>query len=85
MYSIVIHKQVIKDLKKIDKTIADIILSKIELLPDDPFPGNSRKIVNSDMTYRLRVNDYRIIYQVDKKNKEICILYIRHRKDAYKK
>lgn len=85
MYNLVIHKQVIKDLKKIDKTFADIIISKIELLPDDPFPGNSRKIVNSDMTYRLRVNDYRIIYQVDKKNKEISILYIRHRKDAYKK
>ena len=85
MYTLVIHKQVLKDLKRVEHTFIDMILSKIESLPDNPFPGNSRKIVNSDMTYRLRVHDYRVIYQVNKKNMEITVLYVRHRKDAYKK
>ncbi|MCP4136452.1 MAG: type II toxin-antitoxin system RelE/ParE family toxin [bacterium] len=84
MYTIEIKKQVEKDLKKIDRQHINTILEKIESLQENPFPQSSTKLVNTETTYRLRVGDYRVIYQVDEKNEEITIFYIRHRKEAYK-
>ena len=56
----------------------------IEKLAYDPHPHGARKLVNSDITYRLRVGDYRIVYDIFEKKLIIEILRVRHRKDAYK-
>ena len=72
------------DLKKIDRQYIARILDEIESLMDNPFPSQSKKLKDSESSYRLRIGDYRVIYQVDSKKKETTIYYIRHRKDAYK-
>lgn len=72
------------DLKKIDKQYIQRILNEIELLSENPFPVQSKKLKGSESNYRLRTGDYRVIYQVNDKKKVITIFYVRHRKDAYK-
>jgi len=42
-----------------------------------------RKISDSENYYRIRIGDYRIIYEIDEKRKKINIFRIRHRKEAY--
>ncbi len=84
-YQILFKRQVEKDLRKIDRRYIKPILNEIEELKKSPRPINSRKITSTEMTHRLRVGDYRVIYQVDDNNKVITIFYVRHRKDAYKK
>jgi len=44
---------------------------------------SSVKIGGSENYYRIRVGDYRTIYEIDDKENKIDILRIRHRKDAY--
>ncbi|MEW6042303.1 MAG: type II toxin-antitoxin system RelE/ParE family toxin [Elusimicrobiota bacterium] len=61
------------------------ILDAIESLAENPFPIQSRKMKGSESSYRLRVGDYRVIYQVDTENKIVTIYHVRHRKDAYKR
>jgi len=73
------------DLRKIDKQYIPRIVDAIESLAHNPFPSQSKKLKDSESGFRLRIGDYRIIYQVDSKKKEITIYYIRHRKDAYKR
>ena len=73
------------DLRKIDRQYISRILDVIESLADNPFPSQSKKLKDSESSYRIRIGEYRVIYQVDSKMKEITIYYIRHRKDAYKK
>lgn len=73
------------DLRKIDRQYIQKILDAIESLAENPFPIQSRKMRSSESSYRLRVGDYRIIYQVDTENKVVTIYNIRHRKDAYKR
>ena len=85
MYEILFKRQVEKDLRKIDRRYRKTILDEIEGLKKNPRPTNSRKMLSTEMTHRIRVGDYRVIYQVDDKNKAITVFYIRHRKDAYKK
>jgi mRNA interferase RelE/StbE len=74
-----------KDFKHIDKQYIHRILNVIENLSTNPFPIQCKKLHDSESSYRIRIGDYRVIYQVDSKTKTITIYYVRHRKDAYKK
>ncbi|NMB63978.1 MAG: type II toxin-antitoxin system RelE/ParE family toxin [Spirochaetes bacterium] len=85
MYTIVFKKSAEKDLSFINYKIIKRIINKVENLKNNPFPQNSTKLIGTELTYRLRVGDYRIIYQIDEANKIITIYYIRHRKDVYRK
>ena len=42
------------------------------------------KKLKNDTSYRIRVGTYRVIYEIDDKNKIVTVYKIRHRKDVYK-
>ena len=84
-YKIVFKSKVEKDLRKIDRQFIPDILKQIEKLQGNPRPSNSRKLIDSTISYRLRIGDYRVVYQVDDSSKLVEIYLVRHRKDVYKK
>ncbi len=84
-YQIKLKRSVTKDLKDIDKQFIPRIFAVIESLADNPFQLQSRKLQGTDTSYRIRIGDYRLIYQVDIKKKLVVIEHIRHRKDVYRK
>lgn len=49
-----------------------------------PLPVQSIKLSGLENLYRLRIGDYRIIYEVDEADELVTIHYIRHRKDVYR-
>jgi mRNA interferase RelE/StbE len=73
-----------QDLKKIDRQVIPRILEAIENLSENPFSEQAKKLKGAESTYRLRVGDYRVIYQADLSDKKLVIYYVRHRKDAYR-
>lgn len=83
-YRIEWKKSAVKDLRCIDKKYIPKILNKIDSLQKDPYSGDVRKLIGSELTYRLRVGKYRVIYEVVKESIRITIIHIRHRKDAYR-
>lgn len=72
-----------KQLSKLPPRMYQLILHRIEKLEEDPTPENSKKLAGRD-GWRMRVGDYRILYVIDKKKKELTILSVAHRKEAYK-
>lgn len=82
-YRIDVLKSVDREARKIDKKNLDRIVSKIKSLTKNPFPVQTKKLKGSESSYRLRVGDYRIIYEVDTQYKLVTIFHIRHRKEAY--
>ncbi|RQW80573.1 MAG: type II toxin-antitoxin system RelE/ParE family toxin [Methanothrix sp.] len=60
------------------------VVEKIENLKSEPFPSQSIRISGAERLYRLRVGDYRIIYEVDSKTKEIIIHHVRDRSVVYR-
>lgn len=71
----------IKDLSKINKPEALKIFSKIEILQDFPKVANLKKLTNFTPPYRLRVGDYRVLFDIE--DNTITVYRVRHRKDVY--
>jgi len=83
-YEILWKKSVEQELRNIDPQHIPRIINTIESLSNNPFPRQHRKLRGSERDYRIRVGDYRIIYQVDSDSKIVIIYHIRHRKTAYR-
>ena len=82
-YSIVVRRSVSKDLDRIPKRDTQRIIKAIRALSDDPRPPQSKKL-SGEEKYRLRCGVYRVIYEIQDKILVICVVRVRHRKDAYR-
>lgn len=83
-YSLSFKKGVEKDLRKIPKEIVLHIFDHVESLMNEPVPHDAYKLASAENLYRIRVGDYRVIYQVLHVNREVTVKYIRHRSVAYR-
>ena len=74
-----------KDLRKLPPREVQRIVVEVESLAENPFPPGSEKLAGTEHTYRIRVGDYRVIYEVFAGSKSAEIQRVRHRKDVYRK
>jgi len=83
-YKIEIKKSVFKTLRRLDIKITEKIKKAIDKLGDEPRPVGYKKLVDEENLYRIRVGNYRIIYEIQDRVLVIVILYIaRRREDTY--
>lgn len=81
-YILVYAKIASKDIQKLDAVAKKRLKNKLELLVTDPL-HYSKKLIHSDLgTYRYRVGDYRVIF--DLQDDQIIILRVGHRREIYK-
>lgn len=73
-----------KDLRKLPKAIVQRVLQILEDLPTNPFPHQHSKLSGTERLYRIRLGDYRIVYEVEEQALEITVHSIRQRQDAYR-
>ncbi len=82
MYKILLTKRALKDLGKIDSDSKIRIGEKLKILFNDPV-DSSKKLSSAIIgTYRFRVGDYRIIFDIE--DDKVIVLRVGHRKDIYK-
>ena len=84
-YKILWKRSAEQDLRNIDCQKIPLIIKSIEKLVNNPFPPKTRKLKGSERNYRIRVGDYRVVYQIDVEAKIITIYHIRHRREAYRR
>ncbi len=82
-YRIEWKRSAIKELKRLPREAVRRILQVVEPLARDPYPLGIRKLVGSEHIYRIRVGDYRVIYNVQESILVIHIIRVGHRKDIY--
>lgn len=81
-YRIVIKKKAIKVLEKIHEPYYTNIKKAIIALGENPCPKGYKKLHGRD-GYRIRVDDYRIIYEIFDDSLLIDIINLGHRKEIY--
>jgi len=82
-YSLIIRPKAIRTLKGLEKIIRPRIEAALLLLAENPRPPAAVKLKNSDF-YRVRVGDYRILYQIHDDELIILIIDLGHRREIYK-
>lgn len=81
---ILLKPSVEKDLRKLPASVVRHIFEGIDHLTDFPCIPPDRKLAGTERTWRRRVGDYRIIYELDAPSSTIIIHYVRHRRDVYR-
>ena len=82
MYKVIFTQRALKDWENIDKETQNRIATKLKEYAREPF-RYARKLIHPKIgTYRFRIGDYRVIFDIDDEN--IVILRIGHRKSICK-
>ena len=84
MYRIIILPNALSSLSKIDKPIVERIVAKLNWLSEN-IKDTTLLPLRSNLSgfYKIRVGDWRVIYDVDHDKKEISVHKIGHRRDIY--
>ena len=85
MYEIELKPAALRDLKRLPEQIRRRIAIRIASLTDNPRPRGAEKLAGVEETYRLRVGDYRILYQIRERILLVLVVRVRHRREAYRK
>lgn len=81
-YKVLLSKKAQKSLDKLPDAVADHLFDEILLLENEPRPFGYKKLKGRD-AFRIRVGNYRIIYEIFETELLIDIIDLGHRKDIY--
>lgn len=84
MYTLLIKRSAERDLRRLPRVIFERVNDRILALGDDPRPPGVRKLVGALEGWRVRVGDYRILYQIDDDAQTVTIVRVRHRREVYR-
>lgn len=83
-YKLEFARSIRRDLKKIESNEVQRILSAIESLTVNPRPAGAKKLTNQEL-YRIRIGNYRVIYEIHDNRLVVLVVKVGHRKDVYRK
>jgi len=84
MYKVFISRSAEKQLKRIPTHIQRRVSAVIVSFEVEPRPFGCKKLAGTNESYRVRVGDYRIIYDIRDKEVTVTVLKVSHRRDVYR-
>ena len=84
VFEILIERAAEKDLQRLPEDVHARVLKAIHPLSIQPRPAGARKLSGSKNDWRLRVGEYRVLYEIADSIRIVRIYRIRHRRDVYK-
>lgn len=71
-------------MEKLPQVIRRRIAPKIEALTTNPRPLGCVKIAGTNQTYRIRIGDYRVVYEIHDDRRIVIIFVVAHRRESYR-
>ena len=84
MYRVAVERSAEKDLRKLALDMRSRVADVLRRLANDPRPVGSRKLAGTKHDWRIRVGEYRIIYEIADAAKVVRIYRVRHRREVYR-
>jgi mRNA interferase RelE/StbE len=84
-YEIMITKTIQKQLDNLPNNIQERVYEKIAQLAEEPRPDGVFKLKGYDNEYRIRIGDYRLVYEIRDEQLIVLLVQCKHRRDVYKK
>ncbi|MYE54694.1 MAG: type II toxin-antitoxin system RelE/ParE family toxin [Chloroflexi bacterium] len=83
MHEVHLERAAQRDLRRLQPSEFGRVIAAIRALANNPRPPGCRKIVGSANDWRVRVGRLRIIYEVDDADRQVRVMRVRHRREAY--
>jgi len=83
-YQVTITATAVKERKRIDAAIRNRIDQALRSLQSEPRPSGVKKLSGQHQDWRVRVGDYRILYEIDDDQQQITVWRIAHRRHVYR-
>jgi mRNA interferase RelE/StbE len=84
VYEVHLERAAEHDLKKLPVETYHRVINHLKALMADPRPPGCRKISGSKSDWRIRIRDYRVVYEIDEKSNVVKVMRVRHRREAYR-
>ena len=82
-YKVILPKSVQKELDQLPEEVASRILTRLGGLEANPRPADVKKLKGRD-AWRIRVGDYRVIYEIHDRVLQIIVITVGHRREIYR-
>ena len=73
-----------KAIRKLDRSAARRLLGAIEALAADPRPPGCIQLKGGGGEFRIRVGDYRVVYDIQNDELVVLVLRVGHRREVYR-
>jgi mRNA interferase RelE/StbE len=84
VHEVLIERGAEKDLNRLPTDVFQRVVTAIRALKDSARPPGSKKLAGAPPGWRVRVGDYRIVYEIDDRAKCVRVLRVRHRREVYR-
>ena len=84
MYRVLLERTAEKDLARLAAETHDRVIVAIQALAQNPRPPGCRKLAGSKHDWRIRVGDYRVIYEIADTIRIVRVNRVRHRREVYR-
>ena len=82
-YRVALTASAERELHHLPAQVVARIVPRLEYLASGPRPPGCRKLKGGDKEWRIRVGDYRIVYEIDDRAKTVDVTRIAHRREVY--
>jgi mRNA interferase RelE/StbE len=83
-YAVRVSPAAARQIRKLDPPIRRKMQAVIELLADNPRPPAATRLVGGQGEWRVRVGDYRIVYEIRGAELVVLVLRLGHRREIYR-
>lgn len=83
-YEVILRPAAQRDLRKISEPSYGRIIAALNSLKKQRRPAGVRKLAGQENEWRLRVGDYRILYEINDDVRIVRVFRIAHRREAYR-
>jgi mRNA interferase RelE/StbE len=84
MYRVFLERAAERDLGSFSARLHDRVIAAMQTLGKNPRPPGCRKLTGTDNDWRIRVGDYRVIYEIDDAVGVVRVNRVRHRREVYR-
>jgi mRNA interferase RelE/StbE len=82
-YAVIVSDRAAREIDDLPARVAGRIYAKLEALAADPRPHGVKKLRGTKSSWRIRVGEYRVLYEIDDRRRTVDIGAVRHRSKAY--
>ncbi len=85
MYRVELRPAALRDLRKLETSIRRRIGAAIDQLAQAPRPAGVEKLQGQENRYRVRVGEYRVLYEIEDRVLSVLVIRVGHRREVYRR